>query len=255
VPRSKHETPSSTRLPDELSYHRPKGDQLREILESFLTTLTPGDLLPSERALAERFGVARMTVRAELDRLVTEGLVYRRRGHGTFVAEPKLAQRDSLTSFSEDMGARGMVPGSRVLSITVEPAGRRTAARLEIPRESPIVHIVRVRTADGVPMAIERTSLPSALFPGLEQANLADESLYQVLDTRYGVQVDHADQHISAIHPNKEDAGLLSVSEHQPVFAIERVTRVADGTVIEFSRATYRGDRYEVVMRIQRKTP
>ncbi|HKO84746.1 MAG TPA: GntR family transcriptional regulator, partial [Actinomycetota bacterium] len=103
-------------MPSSLSFRRPKGAELQEILESVLATLPPGALLPSERGLARRYAVARATVSQAVDALAAKGLVYRVHGSGTFVAEPKFLQPETLTSFTEDMRARGMRPGSLVLA-------------------------------------------------------------------------------------------------------------------------------------------
>jgi len=114
-------------LPAALAGERPKGEQLQEILEGVIADLEPGALLPPERTLAERYGVARATVTQAIQALVSRGLVYRVHGSGTFVAEPKFRQPLTLTSFTEDMRARGMTPGSLVLHQAVVPAGEVVA--------------------------------------------------------------------------------------------------------------------------------
>lgn len=241
-------------MPRRLSRRQPKGEQLHQILVDYVGRLEPGTLLPSERVLAERFQVARMTVRTEIDQLVRAGLVTRRHGQGTFVAEPKLVQSDVLISFSQDMRKRGLVPGSRLLSIGVEPALEAESKLLALPEEAPIVRIVRVRTADGKPFAVERASLPSERFPGLEDADLdGGASLYQLLERRYDARPHSAEQRVSAVLPERADAALLGVPATQPCFRIERVTRDAAGEIFEFGRSLYRGDRYDVVMHIVRE--
>lgn len=241
-------------MPRRLSRRQPKGEQLHQILVDYVEGLEPGTLLPSERVLAERFQVARMTVRTEIDRLVLAGLVTRRHGQGTFVAEPKLVQSDVLISFSQDMRTRGLTPGARLLSIGVEPALEAESKRLALPAEAPIVRIVRVRTADGTPFAVERASLPSERFPGLEDADLdGGASLYRLLERRYDARPHSAEQRVSVVLPEKADASLLDVPATQPCFRIERVTRDAAGEVFEFGQSLYRGDRYDVVMHIVRE--
>src|SRR5918999_1771719 len=151
-------------LPARLSAQRPKGEQLEEILEGYIATLAPGTALPSERVLAQRYRVARATVSQAIEGLAVRGLVYRVHGSGTFVAEPRFRQPETLTSFSEDMRARGMLPGSAVLRQEVVPAGEIIARQLEVEPGTPTVQIERVRTADGEPMALERTYLPAERF-------------------------------------------------------------------------------------------
>jgi GntR family transcriptional regulator len=239
-------------LPRKLSFARPKGEQLQEILEGVIADLEPGALLPSERLLAERYGVARATVTQAIDDLVSRGLVYRVHGSGTFVAEPKFRQPLTLTSFTEDMRARGMNPGSVVRSQAVVPASEVVARHLALVPGTPVVHMERVRTADGEPMALERTHLPAQRLPGLEDADLTDASLYELMERKWGVRVAEADQWASVVRVTDEEAALLHVSAEQPALLFQRVTRDPAGTPVEYVRSLYRGDRYEVHTRLER---
>ena len=239
-------------LPTRLSARRPKGEQLQEILEGVVGALDPGALLPSERLLAQRYGVARATVTQAIDGLVSRGLVYRVHGSGTFVAEPKFRQPLTLTSFTEDMRARGMTPGSVVRSQSVVPASEVVARHLALVPGTPVVHLERVRTADGEPMALERTHLPAQRLPGLEDADLTDASLYELLERKWGVRVAEADQWASVVRLGEEEAALLHVSAAQPALLFQRVTRDPGGAPIEYVRSLYRGDRYEVHTRLER---
>jgi GntR family transcriptional regulator len=242
-------------LPQNLSYQRPKGEQLQEILEGFIANLDPGTRLPSERFLAERYGVARATVTQAIDELAGKGLVYRVHGSGTFVAEPKFRQPQTLTSFTEDMLARGMVPGSIVLACDVVTASAVIARHLQVVEGIDVVQIERVRTANDEPMAMERSYLPAARFPGLETADLTDLSLYTLLAERWGVQVATADQWASAVRLTEEEAEILGVDLEQPALLFQRVTRDQFGNIIEYVRSVYRGDRYEVHHRLERIEP
>jgi len=241
-------------LPRKLSYTRPKGEQLQEILEGVIAALKPGALLPSERLLAERYGVARATVTQAVEGLVSRGLVYRVHGSGTFVAEPKFRQPLTLTSFTEDMRARGMTPGSVVRSQAVVPASEVVARHLALVPGSPVVHLERVRTADGEPMALERTHLPAQRLPGLESADLTDASLYGLLERRWGVRVADADQWASVVRLTGDEAALLQIDADAPALLFQRVTRDPAGTPVEYVRSLYRGDRYEVHTRLERRS-
>jgi GntR family transcriptional regulator len=196
--------------------------------------------------LAERYGLARMTVRKELDRLVAEGAAYRVHGRGTFVAEPRIVYAEALSGFSEDVRARGMVPGARVLRHEEILAGEEIAAALERHPATPVVCIERVRTADGVPIALEWAYLPSEDFPGLERLRLGDGSLYALLRDRYGVQLESATQRVNTVALSAAEAELLETEEGQPAFLFRRVTRRPSGRVVESARSLYRGDRYEL---------
>lgn len=229
-----------------------KREQLQEILEGVIASLEPGALLPSERLLMERYGVARGTAVQAIEALVARGLVYRVRGSGTFVAEPKFRQPLTLTSFTEDMRARGMTPGSVVRSQAIVPASEVVARHLALVPGTPVVHLERVRTADGEPMALERTHLPAQRLPGLEDADLTDASLYELLERTWGVRVAEADQWASVVRVTEDEAALLHVSAAQPALLYQRVTRDPGGTPVEYVRSLYRGDRYEVHTRLER---
>jgi DNA-binding GntR family transcriptional regulator len=233
----------------------PKGAALQAILEAYVAALEPGSPLPSERELAERFGVARMTVRAQIERMAHRRLVYRQQGRGTFVAERRLAHTEHLTSFTEDMQARGLTAGARPQGVETVRASRTLAARMEIPFGSKVVQVRRVRTADGVPMAVEQAHLPAARFPGLAEVDLTTHSLYAVLADRYGVEVTDAVQRVTAALVDAETSVLLETPVGEPAFRIERVTRDASGSVIEYAASVYRGDRYEVLMHARRDPP
>ncbi|ADB29593.1 transcriptional regulator, GntR family [Kribbella flavida DSM 17836] len=235
-------------LPSELRTDRPKGDQIREILERLTRSLPAGTVLPSERVLAERFGVARMTVRQEVDRVVADGLADRRPGGGTFVAEPR-PSRLLASSFSQDMRTRGLTPGAKVLEHRAGTADEALAAELEEPVGTPVLHLVRLRTADGEPMAIERTALSLRRYPGLDTLDFADLSLYDELAARWGVSLGMVNASIVAAPPaSTEDADLLGIDRTTPCLVITSAPRTAAGDVIEFGRSTYRSDRYDITV-------
>jgi GntR family transcriptional regulator len=237
----------------ELVGPRPKGEQLSQLLEELIAELGAGAMLPSERVLAERYGVARMTVRKVLDRLVAERAAYRIQGRGTFVAEPRIVYADALKGFSEDILARGKVPGARVLTQHVVTADAALGVALERPPGTPVVLIHRVRTADGDPIALEWSHLPSEDFPGLERARLDDVSLYALLRERYGVNLGTASQRVSAVPLSAADAAVLHAAAGQPAFLFRRTARRSSGRVIESARSLYRGDRYELEIRQARQ--
>jgi GntR family transcriptional regulator len=234
-------------LPTELRSDRPKGDQIRKILQELTRNLSAGTVLPSERVLAERFGVARMTVRQEVDRVVAEGLAARRPGGGTFVAEPRPA-RMLTSSFSQDMRARGITPGAKVLEHRVGAAEEALAKELQEPVGTPVLHLVRLRTADGEPMAIERTALSLRRYPGLDEIDLSDLSLYDMLSSRWGVTLGTVCASIVAATPDPGDSDLLGIEPTTPCLIITSAPRTASGEVIEFGRTTYRSDRYDLTV-------
>ena len=251
--RPKHEVRDEAAAGLVIDAGRPKGEQIRAALTNLVRSSQAGMLLPSERVLAERFEVARMTVRSCLVDLETQGLVERIPGRGTFVREPRVSHSEVFRSFSEDMRRRGMEPGSRDLVVRTRKAGRDLAERLGIERGSPVLHIERVRTADGAPMALERTNLSAGRFPGLAERLDASASLYQLLGTEYGVRLDSADQRVSIGRLTAREAAKLGVDDGDPAFLIERRSLDNMGNVIEFGRSLYRADRYEILMHVSKK--
>lgn len=244
--RGRRESLTGLDVPTALASGRPKGDQIREIIESLAERLGAGAPLPSERAVAEHYGVARMTVRAEYRRLESDGLVRVRPGAGAYVADESRPPRLVGSSFSRDMRARGKVPGGRVVEHAVFEASPREAQQLGVPSGARLFRVVRVRTADGEPVALERTTLPLTRFPGLEAVDLADSSLYDVLRDRWGVEPRDVRATATAGLPSADEARLLGIPVETPCMVVQSLQRGADGQVIETGRAVYRGDRYDL---------
>ncbi|MGH9184122.1 MAG: GntR family transcriptional regulator [Acidimicrobiales bacterium] len=243
---------SRRRLPAALDPGYAKVEQLQEILEQLAAASKPGTRLPSERELAERYGVARMTARQAMEGLVAKGLGYRVQGQGTFVAEPRIAQPQRLTSFTEDMASRGMRSTSIVLGQEVVPASAAVGRYLGLPAGAPVVRLERLRCGDGEPIALERAHLPAQRFAGLEEADLSEGSLYRLLAERFGCEVAGAEQRIAAVRLTEGEAHVLHAEAGLPAFLIERVTRDVSGRGVEHVRSLYRGDRYEIRTRLER---
>jgi GntR family transcriptional regulator len=240
-------------LPRKLSRASPKGEQLRSIMEDLIDALKPGDPLPSERELAERYDVARMTVRAEITRLAAEGMVERVQGRGTFVAEARVAQAAALSSFTEDMRARGLTAGSQVLGQGTIPADDLVAGRLGIAPGAPVVRVRRVRTADGEPMALEEAFLSADRFGALADEDLEGASLFTVLEERFGARFPVADQQVVAVEIVGEDANLLRVAPGRAGLKFHTILFDADEHPLAYAWSLFRGDRYEIRLRQERR--
>ena len=220
---------------------------VRDKILGMLDELQVGDALPSERRLATELSVSRPTLRAVIDELVREGLLLRRHGSGTYVAEPKIALPLTMTSFSEDMTRRGMRPGSRVVSFELQAAGAKLGQRLQISPVDEVWVITRLRLADDETMAIEWLHAPVGLLPELRPEELATHSFYELLRVRRGIVIASGTQTIEPTVTSPEEAELLSVPVHSPAFLFERTTHSEQGEVVEFVRSVYRGDRYRLV--------
>lgn len=216
--------------------------RVRDYLRSLVThELAVGDPIPSERALCERFGVSRMTVRQAVDALVVEGLLAREQGRGTFVAPGKVDLEVRLASFGEEMQRRGMEPSSEVLAAEVVEATPDIADALDILPGEMTFYLHRVRFADGEPMAIEQSWLPCRLVPGLFDDGVPD-SVYGELRRR-GLEPDWGEDVVAATEVHAADATLLRVPVGRAVLRLARRT-FAGETACVYSRSVYRADRY-----------
>jgi len=224
----------------------PKYTQLRRILLELIDAeLAFDQALPSEREIAERFGVARMTARQAVDQLVTEGRVYKVPGKGAFVARPTLVMPLTLTSFTRDMQDRGLRAGAVEISRRTQPADAAMSELLEIGEGEPVHVLERVRLADGAPLAVEATHLVAHRTPGLMDEPLADRSLYALLEQRYGLVVDGGEQTIAAGLADADTAALLELPEGHAVLRFQRRSFAA-GAPLEYAVSSYRGDRYQL---------
>lgn len=227
-----------------------KYESIRDQVLDLVEGLPTGAAIPPERVLCDRLGVSRMTLRRAVDDLVREGFLDRQHGRGTFVAVPKIAQRLTMTSFSEDMRRRGLVPASRTLALTTVNAGAPLGRRLEVSPGAPVLQVRRLRLADGQPMAIETLHVPAQEVPDLTAADLTNASFYELLQSRYGIAVASGGQTIEPTVTTEQESELLGVPLHSPAFLFERTSRTDRGTVIEFVRSVYRGDRYQLAVEL-----
>jgi GntR family transcriptional regulator len=224
-----------------------KQEDTRDRILDLIEDLDVGHSIPSERQLTGDLGVSRLTVRAALDDLVRDGYLERRHGSGTYVTEPKIAQPLTLTSFSNDMRRRGMVPGNRTLELTTILAGARLAHKLAVSPDARIVRVKRLRLADSRPMAMEVLHVHEALVPGLTRSDFENHSFYDLLAERYGIVIASGTQSIEPTVTNEEESEVLGVPLHSPAFLFERTTVSESGRIVEFVRSIYRGDRYRLV--------
>lgn len=229
-----------------------KAGQVRQHLVDLVDNgLAPHDKLPTERELADEFDISRLTVRRALDELENDGIIYRIQGAGTFVSEQSVAKSIRLTSFTEDMRARGLAPDSRLLTAEIIPAGATISYALNLSPTMPVVHLERVRLASAVPMCLENSYLPEALVPGLVDI-IGRTSLYEALENHYCLHIDWADQVIKATVIEPAAAVLLDVPAFSPAFLVVRTIHDNRGRPIEHTESLYRGDRYSYELTLRR---
>jgi len=208
--------------------------------------ILPGQQLPSERELMAIYNVSRNTVRQAIDALEREGLVERDQGRGTFVVEPKLQLGVTrLTSFTEDMLERRLKPSSRLIQCRIElPLGLIAEQLQLLPNEEALL-IQRLRYADDEPMALNISYFSLALCPGLKGENLENQSIYRLLEEKYGIKLAQAEQSIRAKSANSQEASLLNIKPGAPLLVVEGTVLTEDGQPIEHLQTIYRSDRYE----------
>lgn len=225
--------------------------QLQNILRRFVDQHAPaGAAIPSERVLAEHFGVARMTVRQAIDALVADEVLERVVGLGTFVARPKMDLQVKLTSYSEEMHRRGMVPDARVLSFEQIGASRLVARELQIEPGQPVIRFRRQLLADGEPMSVDENFIPAQHVPGMLDEE-PPASLYQVLSERYGMLIEWGEDTIEATAASASIGRLLNVELGAPLLKIQRHAYVARA-MVDYSVSYYRADRYKLWVPLQR---
>lgn len=204
----------------------------------------PGTLIPSERELSAEFKLSRATTRKALDRLVAEGVLRKESRRGTFVAEPKTVfEALTLRGFSAQALQAGASPASRLLRFerVVPPA--QVAARLEIAPSQLVYLIERLRTVDGVPVALHQSHVPMHLAPDLQQEDLEKRSLYEVLSTRYRLGVDHAQETLESSLATEYEAVVLGVQPGAPMLLLNIRLASRDGRPLEVVKVAFRGDR------------
>lgn len=206
--------------------------------------MSPNDMLPTERQLAERFEVSRMTVRQALNGLRADGVLRSVRGVGTFVARPRLSKAPALTSFSEDLAARGYEPSTQLLKAEEITAETHVAVDLGVPPGAQIYRVERLRLADGIPMCHEEVCLHAPRFPGLLQEDLS-LSLYRLLESRYGVRLHRAKQQVRAVNVGEESARRLNVEPNSAGLHVARTSMDESGRIVERGQSLCRGDLYD----------
>jgi len=212
-------------------------------------TLPPGTRLPPERELAESLGVSRMTVRQALGDLERDGLLRRvvGRAGGTFVRHPEqAASAPGTPSLAAELRRQGGATAVESISAAIEPAGKRTAAALDITRSDPVVVITRLRLASGKPLAVERSSLPARLFPDLEDMDLGG-SLADLMGG-VGLRPVRSVERLELTMARPVDVRALGVRRDGPLLLLERIRYAADGTPVEFARHRFRPDRTRIVL-------
>lgn len=205
----------------------------------------PGDQIPGEPELCDQYHISRTVVRQALRELEIEGLIIRRKGRGTFVAQPKLNESlaQKLTGFYEDMVAQGHTPITVTLNHSIVPASEKVARWLEIPPGAQIFDIQRLRSIDDAPFQLVTSCIPCDLCPQLEHVDLTNRSLYSFLENDCGLVIARGRRFIEAVAANDTEARLLDIERGAPLVMLDSISFLDTGRPIEYFHAVHRGDR------------
>lgn len=211
--------------------------------------LSPGERVPSELELAEQFSVSRMTARKALDGLVSQGLLFRHQGKGTFVAQNVVSYNlSTILSFSATMRALGHEVMTQVLSQDVIPASEAVAEKLSLQPGVSVVLIRRLRLLDGHPAAIHTSFLDYTLFAPILQVDLSIHSLLTSIERILPTPVSYSKDSVQAALVEPADRSLLQIAGDTPVLNVEGVAYTANGQPIRFTRAVYRSDMFRLIV-------
>lgn len=215
--------------------------EARARLLDLIHTLGTGERIPAERELAQRWSVARMTLRKAIDRLVLDGLLERRERRGTFTSRPRVPRHLTISSFTEEMTRRGVQATSRTLALRRIKATTAVSRQLRVPVGDPVIRFVRLRLGDGEPLAVETNHVPAALVPDLVEADLVG-SWYALLADRYGIDIMSGVANVEPAMPDERTAELLGIPVTQPCFRVRTIVRDRAGRIVEYGESIYRGD-------------
>ena len=231
--------------------------QLKQILEEMVSSekYKIGDPFPTERDIAEQFGVSRITVREAIGHLVYQGILRREQGRGTFVAQPKAYERiNELISYTQDMRNRGMKPSSKVLALKLERPSWEIMNSLRLGESDKVIKLARLRLADKEPMTIQTTYLSYNVCPEVyeKEFDWTTQSLNLVLKD-LGFEVMSAVQRISADTANDLEAELLEIPSGSPLLIGEQISYLSNDRPIETLKSIYRADRYDIVVNLNQE--
>jgi len=207
--------------------------------------LHPGDRLPPERELSETLGVSRLTLRRALQVLEGRGLLSRRQGAGTYIAEPKLERHAArVFSFTKGMLERGHIPGTRLVAIERRPVEVSIGRHLQLAVSAPVYVMIRLRLVNQEAVMIENYTVPADRFPDLDRHDLEGRSLYEIMEQEYHVLLSRARQSLEPVVSTEFEATLLGIPLGAPLMLERRLSYDDRGEPVEYGKDLYRGDRF-----------
>jgi GntR family transcriptional regulator len=235
----------------------PRYHQLANILRERISKgeLAAREPIPSERQLEDLYSVSRTTIRQAIGLLVRQGFLFREHGRGTFVSPQKLQKGISeLTSFTEDMKRRGIVPGQRILELGIVRTTREICRHLELSRDARnVLRVERLRLGDGIPMGLQNSYYALPEGQGISREELEEVgSIYRILQEKFHLIPTEADETLEVAVASRREASLLQIKTGSPLLVSERTTYSQYRRPIEFVKILYRGDRYRYYAKLTR---
>lgn len=227
-----------------------------EQLENFIAAnhLAAHTRIPSERDLCEMWGLNRTTLRFALDALVARGRLYRKKGFGTYVADAKqVCSLTGVNSLSAEMRQNGIDLTSRILSIRLLEAPKQIAKKLCVPLGHKVYELVRLRSVNSVPGLLETVWLDAQLCPDFDQYYQEGASVFSIFRNIYRLNPVRTEDEISVAYLDQAQAELFGMAQGSPAFLVSGVTRLEEGTPLEFYKTLFRADRFQFVSVITRK--
>jgi GntR family transcriptional regulator len=225
--------------------HLKPREEVVEKIEYFIAQnqFQPHDKLPSERQLCEVLGTSRTTLRSAIKRLIIEGVIYSKRGAGTFVAPPKLVRNlQDMESLSKSAKEANKVLTTKVLYADIIESNKELSKRMKLTLGSKLYCLQRLRLIDGIPAMMELAYIDYSLCKGIEQFDFSQDSLYRILEEVYNVKIDHGSETLSVTYVSEQEGELLEVENGTPVFYIAGNVLTEEEKPIEYYKSIVRAD-------------
>ncbi len=228
--------------------------QLKEILLNYVrqNKIKAGEPIPPEIELANMFNVSRPTVRKAIRELVNLGYLKRIQGKGTFVAKPKIHQEYTkrIISFNDEMMLKGFKPSTKVLNSACIRADELIADKLDLATGEKVFHLKRLRFIDNEPIVVLNSFIPLREFPGIEEEDFVNKSLYGIFKVNYNILIKRAIRSIEVMLATSTDAKLLGIKEGEPIHYFTTTVFNQFDTAVEYSLSRFRGDRSKFILEI-----
>jgi len=227
--------------------------QLIEVIQNYINEHDDSFPIPTENDLCKIYEISRPTVRQAINELVTEGLIVREKGRGSFINKKKIPQDFLLNiiSFNDEMQSKGLKPDTKVLAFCSRKPTPEVMKNLRIKSTDSTYFLSRLRSINGEPIVLVNTYLPSSLTKGILRKNMEKESLYHIIEHDFGYKILRTLRTLEIRKAGKYEASLLNMKEGDPIHFIQTIAFIENDTPIEFSTAYYSGERNKFTVEIR----